>query len=187
MPPIDRNQLPEISATIKRHWQPRRQDFSAGGVAYRVLPRDPQADGAHMDPPVPPPVEVALIATHGTRRWQLPKGTCERGETVLETALREVAEEAGLVTEPVTFLRRVEYWYWDTYRKEVAHLVQKRVDFYLLRMIGGELSDASYEVDAVAWFTPAQALRAMTFAAERAVLRAAMEHLGVSLATHIEP
>lgn len=179
MPSIDRNQLPEISETIKRQWQPRRQDFSAGGVAYRIVPSGDSAQKA--DGAAPPAVEIALIATHNQRRWQLPKGTCERGETRLETALREVAEEAGLLTEPETFLRRVEYWYWDTYRKEVAHLVQKRVDFYLLRTTGGELSDASYEVDAVAWFTPEKALRCMTFAAERAVLRAALRHLGIPI------
>jgi 8-oxo-dGTP pyrophosphatase MutT (NUDIX family) len=164
--PIDRRWLPEITERVKRAWRPQRRDFSAGGVAYRQ--RIP--DGRK------PTIEVALIATHAGRRWQLPKGTREADETALQTALREVAEEAGLLTEPVRFLSTVEYWYWDTYRKDVAHLVRKRVDFFLLRVVGGELSDASIEVDGVGWFTPEQALRTLTFSAERGVLRKAMGH-----------
>ena len=36
-------------------------------------------------------IEAALIATRGGTRWQLPKGTCEEGETPEQTALREVS------------------------------------------------------------------------------------------------
>lgn len=166
--PIDRRWLPDITERIKRAWQPQRQDFSAGGVAYRR-----QLDAAGS-----PTIQVALIATHAGRRWQLPKGTREPNETALQTAMREVTEEAGLITEPGEFLQTVEYWYWDTYRKDVPHLVQKRVDFFLLPVVGGELSDASIEVDGVGWFAPEQALRTLTFSAERGVLRKAMQGWG---------
>lgn len=155
--------LPAIDERTRRAWRRQREDHSAGGVAYRR--------GGRGDP------EVALIATHGGTRWQLPKGACEAGETAAETARREVHEEAGLETANEGFLKVIDYWYWDTHRKTTPELVHKRVDFFLLRMTGGELSDASVEVDSVGWFTLAQALELLTFPGEKEVL----EDAGVRL------
>lgn len=154
--------LIEITEEVKRTWRRRREDFSAGGVAYR------RAGGE---------LEIALIATRSGTRWQLPKGTCENEETSEQTALREVAEEVGLLTACECFLQAIEYWYWDTYRKDTPELVHKRVDFYLLRVIGGELSDNSIEVDGTAWFRLEEALKVLTFLGERDVVQAAMAKL----------
>jgi len=160
----DSRSLPEISPDTKKNWRHVRLDRSAGGVAYqRVV-------GAAQ-------YELALIATHGGTRWQLPKGSVEPGETSLQAAIREVEEESGLQTADEGFLKTIDYWYWDTYRKDVPELVHKQVDFYLLRMIGGELSDDSYEVDSVGWFTPEQAIALLTFAGEKAVVELAVERL----------
>ncbi|MBW7883853.1 MAG: NUDIX hydrolase [Caldilineaceae bacterium] len=152
----DRRNLPNIDETLRRTWRRRREDYSAGGVAYRW--------SASQE------LEVALIATQNGMRWQLPKGTCEEDESAQETAVREVEEEVGLKTVCERFLESIEYWYWDTYRKHTPELVHKRVDFYLLRVVGGELSDKSVEVDSVAWFTFEQALDLLTYASERAVV-----------------
>lgn len=157
-------QAPEITPGVQETWRRRREDFSAGGVAYRRVP-----NGG---------IEAALIATSGGTRWQLPKGTCEAGETLEQTALREVEEEVGLQTVNEGFLKSIEYWYWDTYRRErEPELVHKRVDFFLLRMVGGALSDASYEVDGVGWFTLEQAADLLTYRGEREVIRLAAEKL----------
>lgn len=40
--------------------------------------------------------ELLMCHATGTRRWDLPKGMGEPGETALETALRETREETGL-------------------------------------------------------------------------------------------
>lgn len=153
----------EIDEETKRNWQRQRRDHSAGGVAYRRVAQEA--------------VEIALIATRNGTRWQLPKGTCEAGEAPDETARREVQEEVGLSTVDEGFLQAIDYWYWDTYRKRTPELVHKRVDFYLLRVVGGELSDASFEVDSAAWFTPEEALRLLTFPGEQAVVRQAIDRL----------
>jgi diadenosine hexaphosphate hydrolase (ATP-forming) len=154
---------PEISPQTKRTWRPVREDHSAGGVAYR------RTETGQL--------ELALIATHGGSRWQLPKGSVEPGEVAQETAIREVEEEAGLTTAYEHFLKTIDYWYWDTYRKTTPELVHKRVDFFLLRVVGGELSDSSYEVDGVGWFSPEQALAVLTFAGEQEVVRLALDKL----------
>ena len=156
---MSEEQQPEISPHIKQTWPRIRQDRSAGGVAYRR-----RADGQ---------LEFALIATHGAERWQLPKGSLEKGENAEQAAVREVAEEVGLQTVCEAFLKTVDFWYWDTYRKATAELVHKQVDFFLLRIVGGELSDASYEVDRVGWFTPDKAVRTLTFAGEKEVVKLA--------------
>lgn len=160
----ERSPLPAITQETKRTWRRTRQDYSAGGVAYRRLPETNA-------------VQIALIATHGGQRWQLPKGSRESGETSLETATREVAEETGIESVQEAFLQTIDYWYWDTYQKEVPELVHKLVDFYLLHMVAGELTDSSYEVDAVGWFAPEEALRIMTFEGEKMVVQQALDLL----------
>ena len=173
---INRSSLPEISAQTKATWQRIRHDNSAGGVAYRRVTDKRDAHDSNSTHCIEV-IEVALIATRGGRRWQLPKGSREANETTLQTAIREVHEEVGLHTEKEDFLKRIDYWYWDTYRKEVAELVHKSVDFYLLRVVGGALSDTSYEVDAVGWFLLEDALKMLTFAGEREVLQMAQARL----------
>lgn len=177
---IKRSSLPEISEQTITTWKRVRHDYSAGGVAYRCVVVQGDARDttttvtAHQAAEV---IEVALIATRGGRRWQLPKGSREINESLLQTAIREVHEEVGLHTVSEGYLKQIDYWYWDTYRKDVAELVHKSVDFYLLRVTGGVLSDSSYEVDAVGWFTLEHAHRVLTFAGEREVLQMAQDIL----------
>lgn len=159
----DGTNLPKLSAQTQNSLRRARRRFSSGGVAYRR-----SADGK---------IEIALIATHGGKRWQLPKGSRELDETSIETAIREVEEEVGLLCEHEAFLRTIDYWYWDTHRKEVPELVHKTVDFYLLRMVGGVLSDSSYEVDAVGWFTLEEAQAILTFSGELKVVKLAQTSL----------
>jgi 8-oxo-dGTP pyrophosphatase MutT (NUDIX family) len=184
---VKRTSLPEISAQTKATWTRVRHDTSAGGVAYRrvaVTEGGATVTGATVTSATETnageggtEIEVALIATRGGRRWQLPKGSREVNESSLQTAMREVHEEVGLLTADEGFLKSIDYWYWDTYRKDVPELVHKQVDFYLLRVVGGVLNDSSYEVDAVGWFTLDRARHALTFVGEREVLEMAQVQL----------
>ena len=155
------------------HWASRpakrtvRRSYSAGGVAYRLVEIGDGGAGG---------VQVALIATARGSRWQLPKGRLEPGEEAVQAAIREVEEETGLQTVVEMFLHSVEYSYTDTYQRAIPEIVHKRVDFYLLRVVGGELSDLSFEVDGVIWTTPEDALNRLTFAGERECVRQALEH-----------
>ena len=144
-----------------------RYSHSAGGVAFRSR----TVDGHSV-------VEVALIATDREgRRWQLPKGRLYPTEKPLAAALREVEEETGLETVFESFLKTVKYQYMDTYARAVPERVYKRVDFYLLRVVGGLLSDASVEVQKVEWATTEDALARLAYDGERDCIRLFMEHL----------
>jgi len=144
-----------------------RHIHSAGGVAYRL--RDVSASRV---------VQVALIATDKEcRRWQLPKGRLYPSEEPLTAALREVEEETGLETEFESFLKTVRYEYLDTYARAVPERVYKKVDFYLLRVVGGILSDASVEVRKVEWASPDDALGRLAYDGERDCVKLALEYL----------
>src|ERR1700742_81282 len=96
---------------------PTESQISAGGVAYRR-----KGEG----------VEIALISVGERNRWQLPKGLIDDGETSQAAALREVREEAGIETEMIDLIDKVEYWYYATKKGERIRY-HKFVYFYLLR------------------------------------------------------
>ena len=131
---------------------------SCGGVVYRVR------DGG---------VELALCGRR-TGLWALPKGTPDAGETLEQTALREVREETGLEVEIEAPLGHIEYWF--TLPGERVH---KRVYFYLMAPRGGSVDDHDPEFDVVEWF-PASAVPAtLTYPSEAEVVGRALDALAV--------
>ena len=108
---------------------------------------------------------VALIATRNKTRWGLPKGAVAEGETSEQAALREVREETGLEAEIVRPLDTIEYFFraGDT-------LIHKRVDFYLMRYVAGELEPQLSEVDDVEWVELNASLQRASFESERKLL-----------------
>lgn len=144
-----------------------RHTHSAGGVAYRLL-----QDSARTS------IQIALIATDKEcRRWQLPKGRLYPSEEPLTAALREVEEETGLETRFESFLKTVRYDYLDTYARAVPERVYKKVDFFLLRAVGGTLSDDSVEVQKVEWASADDALERLAYDGERDCIQLAVEYL----------
>ena len=55
--------------------------------------------------------ELLLCHATGTSHWDIPKGSAEPGETELDTALRETAEETGLVFKASDLLELGLYSY----------------------------------------------------------------------------
>jgi 8-oxo-dGTP diphosphatase len=117
---------------------------------------------------------VALIATRSRTRWGLPKGAVSSGETSEQAALREVREETGIEAEVVKLLDTIEYYFraGDT-------LIRKRVDFYLMRYVGGELTPQLSEVDDVEWVELSEAIQRASFESERKLLEAALQDVSL--------
>ncbi|HEX2930767.1 MAG TPA: divalent cation tolerance protein CutA [Candidatus Binatia bacterium] len=138
------------------------KEVSAGGVIYRR-----NGDG----------YEVALI--HVRNRWGLPKGHVEEGERVDAAALREVREETGLEGKLIRKLGDIRYSYRDKTRENEPIRIYKRVHFFLLRYIKGDVRDHDNEADDARWFPIEQALKQLKFATERKMM-----HRALSVLTH---
>ncbi|HYP02860.1 MAG TPA: NUDIX domain-containing protein, partial [Pyrinomonadaceae bacterium] len=142
---------------------PTKTQISAGGVVFRRR-RDDSL------------VEVALISVGGERRWQLPKGLVDAGESAEAAAMREAREETGVETELVAPLDKIEYWYYATNRGGRVRF-HKFVYFYLLRYLSGDVRDHDAEVNEARWVEIDEARTMLAFAGERKVVERAREML----------
>ena len=128
----------------------RREVEAAGGVVVR------ERDGRH---------EVVLVHRPRYDDWSLPKGKLERGESFEQAALREVAEETGVVCrlgaelEPSTYTDRkgrpkiVRWWLMVPAEGE------------------GESFDPDEEVDELRWLTVDDAIGLADYEDDRRLLR----------------
>jgi 8-oxo-dGTP pyrophosphatase MutT (NUDIX family) len=115
---------------------------------------------------------ILLISTQKGRRWQLPKGHIEPGETPEQTAVREVREETGVTGRVLAPLPNVEYWYVEKGRSRV----HKKVDYFLLGYVSGDAADFdAAEVSGAEWFSWDEGLAKLSFENERRVARQARE------------
>ena len=102
--------------------------------------------------------------------WSLPKGHIELGETAEQTAIREVAEETGIQGSVLAALGSIDYWFVTEGRR-----VHKTVHHYLMRFLGGELSDEDVEVSEVAWVPLKELPSRLAYADERKLAEVADE------------
>lgn len=144
---------------------PVSNETSAGGIAVRV-------DGG-----------IAYAACIGRRNragrleWCLPKGHIEHGETPEMAAVREVAEETGIVSDVIRALGTIEYWFTGADRR-----VHKVVHHFLLEAHGGDITtdnDPDQEAEVARWIPVAQLTAELAFPNERKVAAAAAALLAI--------
>jgi 8-oxo-dGTP pyrophosphatase MutT (NUDIX family) len=130
---------------------------SAGGVVFR------QSDSG---------LEVLVCGRKSDGLWALPKGTPEPGETLEQTALREVREETGVEAEIDAHIGDIKYWFS---RPQEGVRYDKTVRHYLMHPVGGDTSLHDHEFDEVRWMAVQEALKLLTYQNEIRMLRQALE------------
>jgi 8-oxo-dGTP pyrophosphatase MutT (NUDIX family) len=104
--------------------------------------------------------------------WTLPKGTPDPGETVEQTALREVGEETGLEVRIVEALPSIEYDFVQDGTR-----IHKTVHYFLMEPIGGDLGRHDHEFERVRWVPFDEAGELLSFATERELVATARERI----------
>ncbi len=141
------------------------REISSGGVVYR----------RHKGR-----TEVALIRTRD--KWCLPKGHVKEGEGLQETALREVREEVGSEGRVVAKLGDITYWYTNRTKEGKTIRIFKRVYFYLIRYLKGDVRRHDDEVEEACWLPIDEATKKLSYPTERETMRKAATLLsGASL------
>ncbi|MDK8181006.1 NUDIX domain-containing protein [Paenibacillus sp. UMB4589-SE434] len=113
------------------------KEISAGGVVYRT--RSEQ-------------LEIQLIQDR-YGKVSLAKGKMEPGETIEQTALREIVEETGIRGRIVAPINVIHYQY-----EHAEHgTVDKEVHYYLVEAEEGELQAQVEEIRGVNWYNPDEA------------------------------
>ena len=97
--------------------------------------------------------------------WTLPKGQPNAGETIEQTALREVAEETGLEVRIVQPVGKIEYFFVQSGTR-----FHKTVHFFLMEPTGGDLAAHDHEFEDVRWVTLPEAEAIMSYPTEREIL-----------------
>ncbi len=116
-------------------------------------------------------VLLAQTPPGGRRRWSLPKGAVEHGETPELAALREVREETGLDAEILKPVGIIDYWFvW----KPDDTRYHKFVHYFAMRSTGGDFSRRDQEAEDVAWFRQDEALKTCSYVNEREMIRKAV-------------
>jgi 8-oxo-dGTP pyrophosphatase MutT (NUDIX family) len=136
-----------------------KTQVSSGGVAFR------HQDGS---------TRVVIISVGEDNRWQLPKGLVGRSESPEAAALREVREEAGVETELLAPIDRIEYWYASKAGGKPVRF-HKFVHFYLLRYLSGDPANHDQEVNEARWVEIDQALEMLAFESEKKIVARAKE------------
>ena len=171
------------------------EEISAGGVVYC------QTEGKCK----------FLLGEHsGYHKWVLPKGLVERGESTVETAIREVAEEVGveakITDQPereagLTPIKTIEYYYFADLETKMGKDAkggdsERRVGKYqeqggaktrvhkqvvfYLMEMEKDLGAAGWEMSERKWVTYEEGMKLLAFETEREVFEAAGKALKCS-------
>jgi len=141
------------------------REISAGGVVYR------EQDSVYM----------LLLIEDRYGKVTLAKGKQELGETIEETALREVLEETGVAGRLDKKLDMITYEY---HHPVTGETVNKEVHYYLVEAYNTEITVQLEEINDVHWHTAAEAWELQLRRGYRNndnVFRLAFQQLGIEV------
>jgi 8-oxo-dGTP diphosphatase len=144
----------------------RNPAHAAGGVVYCTVSDDTSR------------IAILLIYDkHGN--WGLPKGHLEDGETPMQAAQREIAEETGLTCTIGPFVQRISY---PVFKR--GGWREKHVDYFLAQSACTDLRPQTNEgIRAARWLAPDEALASISREQVREVVRRGLQMLDAPAAS----
>ena len=132
-----------------------KREFSAGGIVFNDKG------------------EVLVTQHSQNKNWSFPKGLIDPGQTPEEAAVREVREEGGVEAEIMGKVGYNKYVYILNGEK-----IFKIVTYYLMKYKSGNIADHDWEVSDIGWYGFEDALKKLTFSADKTLLKKALEIYG---------
>lgn len=129
--------------------------WSAGGVVIRKSNNQ---------------TEVLICERFSENLIALPKGKPNEGEYEAATAIREVREETGINAIIKNKIKDIFYSF-----ERPNGIINKKVSFFLMEKIDGEISNHDDEFDKVYWEKWDSALNKLSYQGEKDVLEKAIE------------
>jgi 8-oxo-dGTP pyrophosphatase MutT (NUDIX family) len=143
---------------------------SAGGIVIRYVESIPQF------------VVGRRRRERDDQTWTLPKGTPIPGESLEQTALREVCEETGLIVRILAPLDSIEYTFVQ--RRE---RIYKTVHYFMMEPTGGDMRQHDREFEEVRWVSFEEARTLLSFETERNLAALASTHLPAEATLNGDP
>ena len=134
--------------------------ISSGGIVYKFI-----GEELHV-------VICGGTAPQAGYTWRLPKGTPDEGETLEETAIREVSEETGLYVKIHLYIGKINYQF-ELPEDDVKF--DKTVHFYAMQPTSGSTKNHDHEFEEVRWVSACQAVQMLTYDSEINILQKAIQ------------
>ncbi len=123
-------------------------------------------------------IEFLVVHSKNYNFWGFPRGMNEKGERIIDTALRELYEETGLEKEDIEifddFLGSEEYkYYWD------GEEIYKTVYLFLAKLKKDKkIVIDNKEQDAYKWVNYKEAMKILKYDTDKNLLKKAINFLG---------
>jgi bis(5'-nucleosidyl)-tetraphosphatase len=119
-----------------------------------------------------------LVLSRLTKRplWEFPKGGVDEGETLMQTALRELREETGITEDAVAVVPNFEWresYRFTSGREAERTLIHKQVTYFLAETSVVEVTIADSELSEYAWLELEEAIRRIKYPERRKMLKEA--------------
>lgn len=146
------------------------KEKSVGVILYRL---DPQEG-----------IQYLLLYLRGDY-WNFPKGHLEEGESEVEGAIRELAEETGIkITQVVDGWRQqMQFMFKEKHGLKAGELIKKDLVLYLAELPAGQKADPlindgeGEKINGYAWLPAEVAIKYLKFKEVRAILLEADSYL----------
>ncbi|MDR3112999.1 MAG: NUDIX domain-containing protein [Endomicrobium sp.] len=141
------------------------KEFSYGAVIYKTEDEK---------------ILFLLVRSRRSGSWGFPKGHCEKGESPIETAKREIYEETGIneVKFDADFQKRDVYPIDGSLTENKGKRTQKHSVYFLALALTDAKKEPDEEIQDLQWFDFGAALEKLSFESQKETLKEANVKLG---------